>query len=109
MFLFSAVPAKAFQDVSRFPELAPLSEQWTTLREEALRLFDEGHIRGALANNDVGFNSFFKRGWKRFYVKWYGDPLRFGAGAVSEDGGAARDDSRRSRRRCSRSSSPART
>jgi len=75
VFLFSAVPAKAYHDVSRFPELAPLSEQWTTLREEALRLFDEGRIRGALANNDVGFNSFFKRGWKRFYLKWYGDPL----------------------------------
>ena len=75
VFLFSAVPAKAFQDVGRFPELTPLSEQWTMLREEAQSLFDEGHIRGALANNDVGFNSFFKRGWKRFYVKWYGDPL----------------------------------
>ena len=75
VFLSSAVPAKAYHDVSRFPELAPLSEQWTTLREEALRLFDEGRIRGALANNDVGFNSFFKRGWKRFYLKWYGDPL----------------------------------
>ncbi len=29
VFLFSAVPAKAFQDVGRFPELAPLREQWT--------------------------------------------------------------------------------
>src|SRR6266511_528566 len=24
---------------------------------------------------DLGFNSFFRRGWKRFYVKWYDDPL----------------------------------
>jgi beta-hydroxylase len=75
VYLFSAVPAKAYQDLARFPELAPLAENWTTLRDEALRLFDEGHIRAALANNDVGFNSFFKRGWKRFYVKWYGDAL----------------------------------
>jgi beta-hydroxylase len=22
-------------------------------------------------NNDAGFNSFFKTGWKRFYLKWY--------------------------------------
>ena len=75
VFLFSAVPAKAFQDVRQFPELAPLAAQWTTLRDEAQRLFDQGHIRGALANNDIGFNSFFKYGWKRFYMKWYGDPL----------------------------------
>ena len=75
VFLFSGVPAKAFQDVRQFPDLAPLKDNWTVLREEAQRLFDEGHIRTALANNDVGFNSFFKRGWKRFYVKWYGDPL----------------------------------
>ncbi|MDI5754591.1 Tar ligand binding domain-containing protein, partial [Salmonella enterica subsp. enterica serovar Montevideo] len=25
------------------------------------------------ANNDAGFNTFFKRGWKRFYLKWYSD------------------------------------
>jgi beta-hydroxylase len=75
VYLFSGVPATAYQDVTRFPDLAPLRENWTTLRDEALRLFDEGHIRGALANNDVGFNSFFKRGWKRFYVKWYADAL----------------------------------
>lgn len=75
MYLFSSVPATAYQDPSRFPDLAPLKENWTTIRDEALALFDDGHIRAALANNDVGFNSFFKRGWKRFYVKWYGDPL----------------------------------
>ena len=93
VFLFSAVPAKAFQDVGRFPELAPLREQWTMLRDEAQSLFDEGHIRGALANNDVGFNSFFKRGWKRFYVKWYGDPLPSAQALCPQHGGAPRDHS----------------
>jgi beta-hydroxylase len=75
MYLFSAVPARPVIDPAGFPELAPLAANWTTIRDEAQRLFDEGYIRGALANNDVGFNSFFKRGWKRFYLKWYGDPL----------------------------------
>ena len=75
VYLFSREPATAYQDPAHFPDLAPLRENWTTIRDEAISLFDEGHIRGALANNDVGFNSFFKRGWKRFYVKWYGDPL----------------------------------
>ncbi|EBG5285935.1 aspartyl/asparaginyl beta-hydroxylase domain-containing protein [Salmonella enterica subsp. enterica] len=31
------------------------------------------HIKAAQANNDAGFNTFFKRGWKRFYLKWYSD------------------------------------
>jgi beta-hydroxylase len=75
MYLFSAVPAKPVLDPTGFPELAPLAAHWTTIRGEARRLFDEGYIREALAHNDVGFNSFFKRGWKRFYLKWYGDPL----------------------------------
>jgi beta-hydroxylase len=75
MYLFSAVPAKPVLDPAGFPELAPLAADWTTIRGEARRLFDEGYIREALAHNDVGFNSFFKRGWKRFYLKWYGDPL----------------------------------
>lgn len=75
MYLFSAVPAKPVIDPARFPDLAPLAAEWKMIRDEAQHLFDEGYIRGALANNDVGFNSFFKRGWKRFYLKWYGDPL----------------------------------
>src|SRR5690606_38460148 len=44
-------------------------------REEALRLLDEGYIRAAAKYNDLGFNSFFRTGWKRFYLKWYGDFL----------------------------------
>ncbi len=75
MYLFSAVPAKPVIDPAGFPELAPLAAHWAVFRDEAQRLFDQGYIRAALAHNDVGFNSFFKRGWKRFYLKWYGDPL----------------------------------
>jgi beta-hydroxylase len=40
-----------------------------------VRLFDEGFIRAAAKNNDWGFYSFFKSGWKRFYLKWYDDFL----------------------------------
>jgi beta-hydroxylase len=61
--------------VERFPELAKLGENWQTIREEAVRLFDEGFIRAAAKNNDWGFYSFFKSGWKRFYLKWYDDFL----------------------------------
>ena len=75
MYAFSAVPNKPFVDIGRFPELEPLTNSWRTLRDEALKLFDEGHIRAASGHNDLGFDSFYKRGWKRFYVKWYDEPL----------------------------------
>ena len=75
MYMFSAVPNKPYIDVDKFPELKPLTDNWKTIREEALKLFDEGHIRAAATYNDLGFNSFFKTGWKRFYVKWYDEAL----------------------------------
>ena len=75
MYLFTAVPAKPYADVRQFPELAALTSQWQMIREEALKLFDEGYIRAAAKHNDIGFNSFFRTGWKRFYLKWYGDFL----------------------------------
>ena len=75
MYLFSAVPAKPILNPRQLPELAVLRDNWRTIRDEALSLLDEGHIRAATGHNDLGFNSFFKNGWKRFYVKWYGEPL----------------------------------
>jgi beta-hydroxylase len=45
------------------------------IREEALHLFAQGAIKAADKYNDWGFNSFFRTGWKRFYLKWYGAPL----------------------------------
>ena len=75
MYAFSAVAAKPYADRTRFQSLDPLRDNWQTLRDEALHLFDQGYIRTAERNNDASFNSFFKEGWKRFYVKWYGEPL----------------------------------
>ena len=75
LYAFSAVPNKPLLDMHRFPELARLRENWKTIRDEGLKLFDEGHIRAAATYNDLGFNSFFRAGWKRFYLKWYDNPL----------------------------------
>jgi beta-hydroxylase len=75
MYMFSAVPNKPYVDVDEFPELKKLSDNWEVMRTEAMQLFDEGYIRSAARYNDLGFNSFFRRGWKRFYVKWYDKPL----------------------------------
>jgi beta-hydroxylase len=75
VYLFSAVPSKAYVNVDAFAELKPLQDNWTIIRDEALKLYDAGHIRAAEKNNDIAFNTFFKRGWKRFYLKWYGDAM----------------------------------
>ena len=75
MYLFSGVPSKPYLDRSKFPELDVLKDNWQAIREEAMHLFDEGYIRAAEKNNDAGFGSFFKKGWKRFYLKWYDKAL----------------------------------
>ncbi|MGH8145004.1 MAG: aspartyl/asparaginyl beta-hydroxylase domain-containing protein [Rhodanobacteraceae bacterium] len=75
MYAFSAVPAGAFPDRSRFKHVDALRDNWQAIRDEAAGLFDQGHIRAALKGDDASFSSFFKQGWKRFYVKWYGEPL----------------------------------
>jgi beta-hydroxylase len=62
-------------DINGFPELLALRNNWETIRDEAKRLYEEGHIKKSETHSDLAFNSFFKRGWKRFYLKWYDDVL----------------------------------
>jgi len=73
MVLFSRVKATPYAPVSDFPELAPLQAHWQEIRAEALSLNEAGRIGVATGYNDMGFNSFFRSGWKRFYLKWYGE------------------------------------
>ncbi len=75
LYLFSKVPPKRFIDPREFPELAVLRDNWQTIRDEGLKLLDEGYVRASARYNDWGFNSFFRTGWKRFYLKWYDEPL----------------------------------
>ena len=75
MYAFSAVPNRPFIPIASFPELKTLTDNWRTIRDEAMALNDAGHIRAARGYTDLGFNSFFRRGWKRFYLKWYDEPL----------------------------------
>jgi len=72
MFAFSKVKASPYIDPAQFPEMQTLTAHWREIREEAGRLNDEGFIRAAAGYTDMGFNSFFRTGWKRFYLKWYG-------------------------------------
>ncbi|GAA4331883.1 lipid A hydroxylase LpxO [Pigmentiphaga soli] len=71
MYLFSRVPALPYIPNESLPALRALDDNWQVIREEALRLREAQRIRAAQKNDDAGFNSFFKSGWKRFYLKWY--------------------------------------
>ena len=73
LYLFSKLPAKPYLPTEAFPELKPLQDNWQEIREEALQLLHVGEIKSSQNYDDVGFNSFFKSGWKRFYLKWYGE------------------------------------
>ncbi len=75
MYAFSGVPNTPYQKLSDFPELQPLVDQWQVIRDEAAQLQQGGAIKAADKHNDAGFNSFFKTGWTRFYLKWYDGPL----------------------------------
>jgi beta-hydroxylase len=75
MYLFSAIPTTPIADLERFPNLRILRDNWETIRDEAIALRDEGDIRASDKVDDLAFNSFFKYGWKRFYLKWYDDYL----------------------------------
>jgi len=71
MYAFSSVPNQPYIDLDRFPQLQVLLDRWEDIRAEAVQLFGDGHIKASSRYDDAGFNSFFKSGWKRFYLKWY--------------------------------------
>jgi beta-hydroxylase len=74
MYAFSAVPSGAYIKMSAFPEMATLRDNWQVIRDEAMVLFGAGELRAASDHVDIGFNSFFQRGWRRFFLKWYDTP-----------------------------------
>jgi beta-hydroxylase len=71
MYASSSVPTTPFIDLKHFPELKLLQDNWEIIRDEAVALSEAQKIASSDKYNDVGFNSFFRRGWKRFYLKWY--------------------------------------
>ena len=73
MYAFSSVPNEPYLDTKHFPELKVIRDNWETIRDEALALDSGGSIKAAEGYNDLGFNSFYRRGWKRFYLRWYSD------------------------------------
>lgn len=75
-YAFSNEKASAYIDVEKFSELKILQDNWQVIRDEAISLNNEAHIKASKDLDDLGFNSFFRTGWKRFYLKWYGANLK---------------------------------
>lgn len=75
IYLFSGVENRPYLRLESLPNLKKITDGYPTIREEAEALLGMGHVRASEKYDDVAFNSFFRRGWKRFYLKWYGEFL----------------------------------
>jgi beta-hydroxylase len=71
MVLLSRVPTSPYLSSKTISSLQALDDNWELIRDEALKMAELQRIKAAERHDDIGFNSFFKYGWKRFYLKWY--------------------------------------
>jgi beta-hydroxylase len=72
---------KAVMNLEDFPELAPIKENWATIRDEVMNLYNQKYFDttkkdGSAAYYDIGFRTFYKYGWSKFYIRWYGHSLK---------------------------------
>jgi len=78
LYLFTRPKARpAIMDMSKFPELQEIHDNWQTIRDEAQGLMAEGGFDSisdpdSASFYDIGFRTFYKYGWTKFYVNWYG-------------------------------------
>ena len=72
-FLLSKVPTTPRIDKKHFPEINIIEENWEIIRDEAMQLYNLGHIA---AKDDLPASSFYKDDrWKSFYLKLYNHKL----------------------------------
>lgn len=77
LYLFTRPPARAaFSPADLYPQLALVEQYADAIRQEALALMANSQLVGANQQDpgyyDVGFRTFFKYGWRKFYLNWYG-------------------------------------
>ncbi len=73
--------ALPIMDLGKFPELWDIQQNWNVIRDEAVALhvnqsFESINTPGQPAHYDLGFHTFYKFGWRKFYLKWYGSQHR---------------------------------
>lgn len=82
LYVFTQKRARRpIMDMADFPELSPIRENWQTIRAEVQALheqqvFDQTNNPDSSAYYDLGFRTFYKYGWSKFYLKWYGTTHR---------------------------------
>lgn len=68
-YLLSRIPLRSHHHVDNFPELKLLEDNWQTIRDEALVLYENGYIA---SKDDLPASSFYKNNrWTSFYLKNY--------------------------------------
>ncbi|MDB5893210.1 MAG: aspartyl/Asparaginyl beta-hydroxylase family protein [Rhodoferax sp.] len=72
LYMFSSVPTRPYLTASYFPDLKKFETHWPEMLREAEALRNMSAIKASEHMDDAGFNSFFKEGWTRFYLHWYG-------------------------------------
>lgn len=70
---------RAVLDAGFLADIGLIRNGWRQIREEALALHMAGDLDitsqwGSPGYYDLGFRTFYKRGWKKFYLQWYGAP-----------------------------------
>lgn len=78
LYLFTEKRARLpIMDVEQFPELKEIQNNWQTIQKEVIDLYEKGYFeltKKPTENSyyDIGFRTFYKYGWSKFYLKWYG-------------------------------------
>ena len=70
--------ARPIIPVTEFPELRKVQENWETIRDEVLSIKEQGYFDLVTDDKndsyyDIGFRTFYKYGWSKFYINWYGE------------------------------------
>jgi beta-hydroxylase len=72
-YLLSKIPIQPFTDIKHYPELQKLEDNWEVIRDEAMALYDSGHIA---IGEDLPASGFYKNGrWKSFYLKSFNNKI----------------------------------
>ena len=78
LYMFTQPRARhSIIDLDNFHELDAIQNNWETIREEVLGLYRQHYFEQtkkpeSQASYDIGFRTFFKYGWSKFYLTWYG-------------------------------------
>ncbi len=78
LYIFTMPRARhAIMKPADFKELDGIRENWSVIREEVMGIYEKGYFNqtskpDSQAYFDIGFRTFYKYGWSKFYLKWYG-------------------------------------